>query len=78
MAIGYGYYPWLLVISYWLLLVLISYGYWLWLLATNYGYLHNGLLCLQLLAMDKGIGYCLSPMDIGYWLLILAIGCFKV
>jgi hypothetical protein len=28
--------------------------------------------------MDKGIGYCLSPMDIGYWLLILAIGCFKV
>jgi hypothetical protein len=73
MAIGYGYYLWLLVISYWLLLVVISYGYWLWLLATNYGYLHNGLLWLQLVAMDKGIGYCLlhywlSITHIAYWL----------
>ncbi len=75
---GKSYWPWLLVISYWLLLVVISYGYWLWLLATNYGYLHNGLLCLQLLAMDKGIAYCLSLMPICYWLLILAIGYFRV
>jgi hypothetical protein len=45
---------------------------------AQYVVMHNGLLWLQLLAMDKGIGYCLLHMVIGYMLLILLIGCFRV
>jgi hypothetical protein len=47
MAISFG---------YWLLTIALGYGYclWLWILATSYKYLHNGLLWVQLLAMDKG------------------------
>jgi hypothetical protein len=56
MAIAFGY--WLvrlaMVVAYCLWLLAIDYCPWRWILATSYKYLHNGLLWVQLLAMDKG------------------------
>jgi hypothetical protein len=55
-AIAFGYWVLLLamVVAYCLWLLAIDYCPWLWILATSYKYLHNGLLWVQLLAMDKG------------------------